>query len=239
MPAAGKSTADGGLQVIGAGFGRCGTTSLRAALRTLGYDPCYHMQTALTHYPHLRFWIRARAGEPVDYRRFFRRYRAAVDWPVCEFYRDLIALYPDAKVVLNVRDPGAWYDSVRDTLWVIDQILPWWFPRRMRQMHEDVIWNGRFQGRFLDRSWAIEVYQKHLADVRSTVPPERLLEFDVRQGWQPLCAFLDRPVPPNVPFPRLNDRRWFRRVLLALRLAEWLMPALLLAVVAWLGLRLH
>jgi hypothetical protein len=239
MPAASKSTADGGLQVIGAGFGRCGTTSLRAALRTLGYDPCYHMQTALTHYPHLRFWIRARAGEPVDYRRFFRRYRAAVDWPVCEFYRDLMALYPDAKVVLNVRDPGAWYDSVRDTLWVIDQILPWWFPSRMRQMHDDVIWNGRFQGRFLDRSWAIEVYQKHLADVRSTVPPERLLEFDVRQGWQPLCAFLDRPVPPNVPFPRLNDRRWFRRVLLALRLAEWLVPALLLAVVAWLGLSLH
>jgi hypothetical protein len=71
------------------------------------------------------------------------------------------------------------------------------------------------------------------------VPPERLLEFDVRQGWQPLCAFLDRPVPPNVPFPRLNDRRWFRRVLLALRLAEWLVPALLLAVVAWLGLSLH
>lgn len=230
-----RRTVDGGLQVIGAGFGRSGTTSLRAALRTLGYDPCYHMQTALTHYPHPRFWIRARAGEPVDYRRFFRGYRAAVDWPVCEFYRELMELYPEAKIVLNVRDPGAWYDSVRGTLWVIDQVLPWWFPKRMRQMHDDVIWNGRFQGRFLDRAWAIEVYEKHLAEVRRTVPPARLLEFDVQHGWQPLCAFLDRPVPAGVPFPRLNDRRWFRRVLLALRLVEWLLPALLLAFAAWLG----
>ena len=225
--------------MIGAGFGRCGTTSLRAALQMLGYAPCYHMQTALTHYPHLGFWIRARAGQPVDYRRFFRRYRAAVDWPVCEFYKELLALYPDAKVVLNVRDPAAWYDSVRETLWVIDQVLPWWFPGRMRRMHDDVIWNGRFQGRFLERDRAIEVFEKHVAEVRGTVPPERLLEFDVRQGWQPLCAFLDRPVPPDTPFPRLNDRRWFRRVLLTLRLAEWLVPALLLAVAAWLVVALR
>ena len=98
-------------------------------------------------------------------------------------------------------------------------------------------------------SWAVMIVAVGLMATRKTMfsplemppwmPPERLLEFDVRQGWQPLCAFLDRPVPPDTPFPRLNDRRWFRRVLLTLRLAEWLVPALLLAVAAWLvsGLR--
>jgi hypothetical protein len=152
----GKSSG-GGLQVIGAGFGRSGTTSLRQALHELGYAPCYHMQTALMHCSHMKFWVRARAGEPVDFRQFFRATRATVDWPACEFYRELMALYPDARVLLNVRDPEAWYDSMIDTLWVIQRALPWWFPRVARQMHDDIIWNSRFKGRFTDRRQSIAV----------------------------------------------------------------------------------
>ena len=114
--------------MIGAGFGRSGTTSLRAALHRLGYEPCYHMQSAMTHTSHLRFWVRAKAGEPVDFVWFFRRYRAVVDWPACEFYPALMAAFPEARVVLNVRDPEAWYDSTRETLWIIDQVPPWWLP---------------------------------------------------------------------------------------------------------------
>ena len=150
------------LQVIGAGFGRSGTTSLRKALHMLGYDPCYHMQTAMTHYSHMQFWVRARAGEPVDYQQFFRRYKAVVDWPACEFYKELMAAFPEAKVVLNVRDPEQWYDSVIDTLWVIQRVLPWWFPKVMRQMHDDVIWQSRFNGQFTDRAKTIAVYKAHL-----------------------------------------------------------------------------
>ena len=224
------------LHVIGAGFGRCGTTSLAKALEVLGLGPCYHMQVAMLRYPHLRFWVRAAAGEPVDFHAFFRKYRATVDWPACEFYRELIAVYPDAKVLLNTRDPESWYESTRETLWTIDQVLPWWFPRVMRRMHDDLIWNGRFEGAFTDRTRAIEIFNQHLEDVRRSVPPDRLLEYDVSQGWEPLCRFLGKPVPPpNVPFPHLNDRRFFRRLLLALRIAEWLVPAEVVAGLAWAG----
>jgi hypothetical protein len=223
------------IQVIGAGFGRCGTTSLRAALHLLGYDPCYHMRSAMTHPSHLKFWVRAKAGEPVDFRNFFRRYNAAVDWPACEFYQELMAAFPEAKVVLNVRDPEQWYDSVIDTLWVVTRVLPWWFPMVMKQMHDDVIWNGRFKGEFLDRARTLAVYRAHLLDVRRTVPAERLLVFHVSEGWGPLCAFLGQPVPDNVPFPHLNDRAYFQRVILALRILAWLVPAGVLAGLVWLG----
>jgi hypothetical protein len=215
------------LQVIGAGFGRTGTTSLRKALLLLGYDPCYHMQIALTRL-HMRFWVRA-VCEPVDFREFFRNYRATVDWPSCEFYKELMAAFPDAKVLLTVRDPEAWYDSTLETLWAIDHAFPWWFPKSMVQMHDRLIWNRRFRGEFADRAKSIAVYNAHLEEVRRTVPPQKLLEFDVRDGWQPLCDFLGRAVPADTPFPHLNDRRWFRRVLGALRVADWLVPALVVA----------
>lgn len=197
------------MQVIGAGFGRCGTTSLARALEILGYGPCYHMQVAML-------------------------YRATVDWPACEFYRELMDAYPDAKLLLNTRDPESWYDSTRETLWAIDQVLPWWIPPVMKRMHVELIWNGRFQGQFTDRARAIEIFNQHLDEVRRTVPPGRLLEFDVKQGWEPLCRFLGKPVPPaGVPFPHLNDRRFFRRVLLALRVAEWGVPALAVLGLLW------
>ena len=196
-----QERADGqSLQVIGAGFGRCGTTSLARALEMLGYGPCYHMQVAMIRYPHLKFWTRAAAGETVDFRSFFSKYRATVDWPACEFYRELMAVYPDAKVLLNTRDPPSWYDSTQQTLWTIDRVLPWWFPKVIRRMHDDLIWNGRFKGQFTDRAKAIEIFDQHLDEVRRTVPPDR--------------------------------------VLLALRTAEWLVPALVVAGLAWLGSRL-
>jgi hypothetical protein len=227
-----------GLQVIGAGFGRSGTTSLRKALHILGFAPCYHMQTTLTHYADMKFWVRAKAGEPVDFRRFFRRYRATVDWPACEFYRELMAAFPDAKVLLNVREPEEWYDSMIDTLWVIQRVLPWWFPGVARKLHDDIVWNARFNGEFPDRAKSIAVYRAHLEEVRRTVPPERLLVYSVKEGWKPLCDFLGRPVPEHVPFPRLNDRVFFKRLIRGLVVIEWLAPALVLGGLVWLGFRL-
>lgn len=216
----------GGLRVIGAGFGRTGTTSLLKALGILGLGPCYHMRVAMTRPGHGKFWIRAKAGEPVDYRRFFRGYRSAVDWPTCEFYRELMALYPDAKVLLTVRDPDAWYDSMRETLWVVRGALPWWYSRSIVRMHEAVFWQSRFNGEFTNRERTIEVYLSHIAEVRRTVPPGRLLEFRIEEGWAPLCRFLDVPVPEGVSFPCANDRALFRKLLLALRIVEWAVPVL-------------
>lgn len=216
----------GGLRVIGAGFGRTGTTSLLKALRILGVGPCYHMRVAMTRLGHGGFWIRAKAGEPVDYRRFFRGYRSAVDWPTCEFYRELMAVYPDAKVLLTVRDPDAWYDSMLETLWVVRGALPWWYSKSIARMHEAVFWQSRFNGEFTNRERTIGVYRSHIEEVRRTVPPDRLLEFRIEEGWAPLCRFLDVPVPEGVSFPRANDRALFRKLLLALRIVEWAVPVL-------------
>lgn len=217
------------LQVIGAGFGRSGTTSLRRALQLLGLAPCYHMRVALLSNAHMKFWIRAKSGEPVDYRRVLGRYRATVDWPACGFYRELMAVFPDAKVLLNLRDPEGWYESMLETIWAIQKVFPWWMPKNVWRIHDNLLWDSRFRGEFLDRERTLQRYREHIEDVRRTVPPERLLVYDVKEGWEPLCRFLGRPVPANVDLPRLNDRLFFRRVMTALRIVEWLVPAALLA----------
>jgi Sulfotransferase domain len=226
------SRTSSGLQVIGAGFGRSGTTSLMSALGTLGYRRCYHMRVALTHYFHMKFWIRAKAGEAVDFRAFMGRYQATLDWPACDFYKELTAAFPDAKVLLNVRDPDQWYDSMVETIWAIQKVFPWWMPREIHKIHDDILWNSRFGGEFTNRAKAIAAYEAHLEDVRRNVPPGRLLEYDVKEGWKPLCDFLGKPVPANVPFPRLNDRVFFTRVMIALRIVEWLVPVLVVAAAA-------
>ena len=231
MTSAGVSS---GLLLIGAGFGRTGTTSLKQALERLGLGPCYHMQTAMTRPGHARFWIRARGGglTAEDYRRFFAGYRSTVDWPACEFYRELMAAYPQAKVLLNVRDADAWYDSTRATLFAVKDALPWWFPPSVLRMQDAVIWEGRMNGRFADRAAAIAIYQAHIEEVRRAVPAGHLLEYRVEQGWQPLCEFLGVPVPEGEAFPRVNDRRYFERVLRLFRLANWAVPAAVVVLVA-------
>lgn len=180
----------------------------------------------------MRFWIRAKAGEAVDYVGLLGRYRATVDWPACDFYRELVAAFPDAKVLLNVRDPERWYDSMVETIWAIQRVFPWWMPRNVWRIHDDLLWNSRFRGQFLDRAATIARYREHVEDVKRTVPPERLLVYDVKEGWEPLCRFLQRPVPDGIEFPRLNDRRFFQRVMVALKVAEWLVPATALLGVA-------
>jgi hypothetical protein len=222
--------------ILGAGFGRTGTTSLKRALEILGCGPCYHMQTAMTRPGHCRFWLRAQQGGPVDFGRFLRGYTSAIDWPVCEFLPPLLETWPQARVILTVRDADRWYDSVRETLWEIDRHLPWWFPPSIRRMHNAVIWNGRFGGRFLERAHAVEVFRTHEDEVRRSVPARQLLVFDVAQGWEPLCAFLGRPVPDE-PFPRLNDREFFLRLLATLRIGAWAVPAALAAGVLGLAMR--
>jgi hypothetical protein len=228
-----------GLAVIGAGFGRTGTTSLKRALELLGFGPCYHMQTAMTRLGHARFWLRARAGR-ADFRKGLRGYGSAIDWPACEFYRELLEANPDAKVILTVRDGEAWYRSVRETLWTIARAYPWWFPPSIGRMQDAVIWKGRFQGRFEDAPFAMRQFREHQAAVQRDVPADRLLVYDVAAGWAPLCAFLGVPVPAGVPFPRRNDRRVFRRIVVALRVAEWVLPiaalSALIGTVLWLRL---
>ncbi|MFC3997669.1 sulfotransferase family protein [Nocardiopsis sediminis] len=200
------------MKVIGVGFGRTGTLSLKVALDELGLGPCYHMSEAIRAPGHKRMWLAGAQGTPMDWEAVFAGYRSTVDWPACFFWRELVAAYPDAKIILTGRDPEKWYASTYETIyrlstWVARVAAPL-FPtaRGMAAMTRAVIWDGTFGGRFEDRAHAIEVFQRHMKEVVEEVPADRLLVYDVRQGWEPLCRFLGVEVPEGRPFPHVNDR---------------------------------
>ena len=205
------------LKVISAGFGRTGTTSLKAALERLEFSRCSHMMEVFSHPEHILLWLDAHRGEPVKWENLFGGYQAAVDWPSCTFYKELMQRYPDAKVLLSVRNPESWYKSALETIYSSQRLRPpasWLFAltpqvRRFMRLVDTVVWQGTFGGRFEDKDHAIRVYNDHIKEVRRTVPPERLLVFDVKEGWEPLCAFLGVPMPDE-PFPHLNDAAAFR-----------------------------
>jgi hypothetical protein len=236
------------LKVIGAGLGRTGTLSLKAALEQLGFGKCYHMTEVLAHPEHVRVWDAAARGEPVDWEALFQEYQATVDWPGCNFYEELLRLYPDAEVILTVRDPDRWYDSAKQTIYYVRQAFPdWllpWMPRmrRFRRMLDRLIWDGTFGGRFEDKPHAIEVFNRHNEAVKRAVPPDRLLVYEVREGWGPLCAFLGVPVPEGQPFPHLNDTEVFRsrirRAGLVVRAVAFSVLAFVAAALAWVVTRL-
>ena len=113
------------MRVVGAGFGRTGTTSLKAALEVLGFGPSYTLSEVFRKPKHVRFWEAASdpAGVEVDWEEFLAGYGVTVDWPACSFYAELMERYPDAKVLLSVRDPERWYESTRNTIYKITKIV--------------------------------------------------------------------------------------------------------------------
>ena len=218
------------MKLIGAGFGRTGTMSIKAALDQLGVGPCYHMKIALPRFWHLHFFMKAWRGEKVNWKRFFRRYNTVVDWPACSFYKELMIEYPDAKILLNVRDPEKWYDSMHETIWEIVKVFPFWFPPITRKIHEEIIWKGNLQGVFEDKEKTMAVYKEWIEEVKRSVPPERLLVYEVSEGWKPLCDFLDVPVPDK-PFPHINERKNFILIIRLLRVLNWLVPVVVILTV--------
>lgn len=214
------------MKIIGAGFGRSGTMSLQEALEQLGYGPCYHMKIALWRFWHLNFFLRSWHGEKVNWKKFFRRYNSVVDWPTCAFYKELMEVYPDARILLNIRDAEKWYDSMYETIWAIQPAFPFWFPPVVRRIHDEIIWNGNFRGHFTNREKTIAAYEEYIEEVKQTVPADRLLVYDVSQGWEPLCTFLGVPVPEGNPFPNKNDRGSFKRMIALLQVLNWLVPVL-------------
>lgn len=201
------------LAVVGAGFGRTGTLSLKGALETLGLGPCYHMTEVFAHPKHVPVWRQAAEGGAVDWDTLFAGYAATVDWPACAFWRQLVRHWPTAKVILTVRDPARWYESVSKTIHqAMQRELPDDAPEAAHAhlaMVRRLILEGTFDGRFEDRDHAIAVYEAHNEAVRREVPPARLLVFEVVEGWAPLCRFLDRP-EPDASFPRVNSSDEFR-----------------------------
>lgn len=206
---------DDTVSVIGAGFGRTGTLSLKAALEQLGFGPCYHMYELLGHLDHAPHWNTALDGEVTALRIPLEGYRATVDWPGCALWSELCDLYPDAKVVLSVRPPERWYASFRETIGaLLDAGHPTDVPEAFVPVFEmsDRLVRDRSFGRDFDVDDVDRVicaYKAHNDAVRAGVASERLLEFDVAAGWAPLCAFLDVPIP-DTEFPNVNDREQFR-----------------------------
>ncbi len=197
------------MKLIGAGFGRTGTLSLKLALEIVGFGPCYHMREVFNtdkNPDHLDLWDAVGRGEKINWQDLFQDYQATVDWPAATFYQELLVCYPQAKVLLSVRDPEKWYQSVQDTIFSLGRPPDTQFQR----MVDNIIWNGTFAGRFTDKAYAIEVFQRHIQEVQQHVPPDRLLIYTVPEGWTPLCSFLGVPVPDQ-PFPRVNDTASFQQ----------------------------
>jgi hypothetical protein len=222
------------LKIIGAGFGRTGTSSLKLALEQLGFGRCYHFRNMLADW-HVPRWRRILAGGDADWDRIFHGYASTADFPAAAFYRELAAHYPAAKVILSTRDPEAWYRSTRETLLPLRRALPTWLPPfgHIAEVTDKLLWQGAFEGRFDDREYMLQRYARHLAQVRAAIAPERLLVFDVRQGWEPLCAFLGVPVPAT-PFPRVNDTRHMRNIVWLIRAAHVLLLSAMFGGAAWL-----
>jgi hypothetical protein len=214
------------MKVIGAGLPRTATTTQMFALEQLGLGPCYHMRDLLADLETgLPLWEAVADGAP-DWEAIFGgepAIRSTVDWPSARYYRELMDYYPEAKVLLSVRDAEAWVRSMRETVWGLfhaDSVLrhlsdartvldPLWsrYMSLMTRMNWDPETGALAGDHFGDEGFAA-LMTRWNDEVKATVPAGRLLVWDPSEGWDPLCAFLQVEVPPE-PLPRLNDTQSF------------------------------
>lgn len=212
------------MRLIGAGLPRTATTTQMFALEQLGLGPCYHMRDLLSDLElGLPLWERAAEGSP-DWPAIFGPARSTVDWPSARFYAQLMDVYPEAKVLLSVRDAKDWVSSMRETVWGVfhgDSVLhhlsdarccldPLW--RRYVALMRAISWDpstGALAGETDTDAGLAAVMERWNETVQLTVPAERLLVWNPEEGWDPLCEFLELPVPAE-PLPRLNDTISFR-----------------------------
>ena len=213
------------MRVICAGFGRTGTSSLKGALELLLGGPCFHFEELFKHTHHRRAWADlARGGPEPEWPRLYEGYQAAVDFPTCTFWEELAEAFPDALIVLSVREPESWVRSWMG-LWGylkffrLLRFLP--FVSDVVAVLDRLIAERTFGGR-LDRDSLVASFEAHNARVQATIPPERLLVYRVQDGWEPLCNALGVPVP-EVPFPRHNpgNAPMIRRMIARLFGGRW------------------
>jgi Sulfotransferase domain len=200
------------LELVCAGFGRTGTVSLKEALEVLGFEPCWHIEDMRGR---MDDWRRLAAGEPMDWAALLEGYRAASDFPVCLYYCELLATFPDAKVVLTVSDPESWVSSVQA---LYNDAFLRFAGKRSDQPGPGRVWAETIDklvwqrlGDMSDAEGLRRVYEEHIEAVCAHVPAQRLLVFNVREGWTPLCNFLGVSVPAT-HFPRLNKRAGLRSI---------------------------
>lgn len=204
------------LAVFSAGFGRTATMSLKLALEELGFGPCHHMEeVAQNGETQIPLWNAAHAGEP-DFAAIYDGYRSACDWPTAAFWREVHAAYPDARVILSTRSVDSWVKSFSGTILTILNDPDGW-PEHARpwlEMVTDVVVHRSLGGK-TDAASLAAAFEAQESAVKTEIPPEQLLIFEARQGWEPLCAFLGKTVPES-PFPRTNSTEEFFELIEAL-----------------------
>jgi len=206
------------MKIIGAGFGRTGTTSTRLALEQLGFGPCHHMMSVVENPQEAEAWIQAFDGEPSDWDTLLGKYMSTMDWPATAFWKELVEFYPDSRVILNLRSPDEWLNSFAATL------RPIWraalnsefdrFPDRLEPYLRlaGSLAGSEFDGNLDDSEHLIAMYNEHNAEVRELVPDDRLLVFEPSSGWGPLCDFLGVARPAGMEFPHVNDSASFAKM---------------------------
>ena len=201
------------LSVIGAGFGRTGTMSLKLALEELGLGVCHHMDEVFANPEQLPNWQAAAAGETVDWDAVYAGYDCTADWPGASFWRPLSEHYPEARIILTMRPVESWWESYSNTImkFFLEMLpqVPDDHVRNTGNMAKKVISKWAFGTADIDdRQAATAAYEAHVAAVSDAFSDDRLLKFDVREGWEPLCAFLDKLVREG-EFPRSNSSEEF------------------------------
>ena len=212
------------IKIIGAGFGRTGTMSLKQALNTLGF-PCYHMDQVdkKENSGHINFWYQVSQspeGTQHSWDTVFENYTASLDYPASCVWRELMVAYPDAKVLLTEHPRGAeaWYKSTISTIYafearrefkIMHAILP--FVPKFFAMTRELIWRRTLKNTMDNPDAAVDQYKKHIEEVKATVPPENLLVFSVDQGWEPLCKFLNVDIPDGT-FPKVNETAELKKI---------------------------
>jgi hypothetical protein len=197
------------LKVIGAGLPRTATWSQKLALQQLGFGPCYHMSEALEHPAHWPLWEQAIRGEPVDWEAIFADWGSTTDTPGCHFYKELAARYPEAKVVLSVRDPEKWFASTQNTI-LSGAVAGFHSARGSLPLVEALGWGT--DPRVHDKAWMLDRYHRHNEAVQRAIPADRLLVYTVSDGWEPLCRFLGVEMP-DTPFPQVNSTEDFKAMI--------------------------
>jgi hypothetical protein len=211
------------MKLIGVGFGRTGTMSLKGALEQLGANPCFHMIDLImgeNRERDLPKWKRVADGEQVDWQEVFDGWEATVDWPGCTRWREVVAAFPDAPVLLNYRDFDGFYASCQNTILAVKQaaMAGELQPDANREppspvlweVIEKLIWQGDFQGRFEDKEWVRQMYFDRIETIKNEVPSDRLVVWELgKDGWGPLADALGVPAPSE-PFPHLHDTNEFR-----------------------------
>ena len=215
------------IKIIGAGFPRTGTTTLKRSLETLGFKRVYHMKELLVNPDMLNYWKTLDQTGDTDWEGLYRGFDGTVDFPGYPWYKEHMKKYPDARVILTVRDFDSWYKSVSGTVMTAGPQTPGEKIKMMGKLltssrarkvvkcikfFKDKFFEREFEGQFADRTFAEAKWNAHMEEVKKTVPAEKLLVYDVRDGWKPLCEFLGVPEPAE-PLPHLNKKENFREML--------------------------